>query len=553
MTANRRQTETIVGPLYRTWEEAEKRRRCVDVIPTPEIFVKVKIYSLGKIDMEEGMCFDIDFAIMMDWIDPSVIDVEGLNIEKNHFSPLMSIHNCEESNPSLVPGGNPNCRLQQAERGVTPVAGHVKKTQRYKTKISLEAINLEHYPFDSHDLVIKLKGDHLKLTSASIAGEEECMASNPRYRFDNCFHEKEKENNRQEWQIMDFKDDKYTDSEQKKGQSSALSPHPQHKARRQDELWIKISIRRNLYGKTSKMFIQYFLCLALSLSSFMLLPTDLAGRLGLVASVLLALVSFRFENEPSRIWTISDSVHNSLLSCLFFEAVVHALIFSIKANDREELVKFFNCGATSSSVLANECSEALCPPPAVPPHTPSRPSPPAYFSFFLVLFVYNVSSSLWNRVGRGRGSLQERFRRFLAFSDQVLYQVKLLTKAFAKMFLAFVFPFGVATLSSSGLNPLPAVWHILCALARCMVGNCNGQNNPHMCEESTLHVFQLLFSDTALFLAVISLIAGALVIFIADITLLYYSPGNAYIQSKNKSSLLFMATLKGEMHLPPKE
>ena len=296
------------GPLYKAWEDEEKRKTGLDVISPPDVFVKVKIYTLGKIDMKDGMCFDIDFAIITDWIDPSIDEETPFN-DENHFSPLVSIHNCAEPNPSLLPGGDPNCRKQKTDKGVTPRPGHVKRTQRYKTKISLEDINLEHYPFDSHNLLIKLKGDHLKLTSASIAGEE----CNPRNLFDNCHHEKENDNKRQEWQIMGFEDDKYTDSEQKKAkdlQSTALSPprsesffyeQPKKKKseQRQDELWVTIKIRRNPYGVIKMLIVPLFVCVALSISSFFLTSDALGDRLSITVTILLAVAAFHQYSQNS--------------------------------------------------------------------------------------------------------------------------------------------------------------------------------------------------------------------------------------------------------------
>ena len=138
--------QTRLGPKWDEYvEKTEKKLERTNSgsvknkVELPEVFVKIKIYSLGKIDLDEKYV-NLDFSIMTDWIDPSVdvADPEHLDIEKDHFSPCVSISNCFEPTPSVTAGGECTCRMQKSDKTKPKSAlqkGHVKRAVRYNTKM----------------------------------------------------------------------------------------------------------------------------------------------------------------------------------------------------------------------------------------------------------------------------------------------------------------------------------------------------------------------------------------------------------------------------------
>ena len=135
-----------------------------------------------------GGQFDIDLTIMMDWLDPSIVGKEAYaDVDRDHFSPYVTIDNCAEPDLRPKPGWDSSAsRIMQCEEDklgkvVQPIPGHVKRTLRFKTKILIEDIDLKYYPFDSQRLAIKLKGDRIKLSSQTLCGDD---VENPRARFE---------------------------------------------------------------------------------------------------------------------------------------------------------------------------------------------------------------------------------------------------------------------------------------------------------------------------------------------------------------------------------
>ena len=80
-----KRSEAIFGPLFKQYFQLKGKSYEKYV---PDVWIKVKINRIANFDPIR-MFVDVDFVLVLDWIDPSVADIdENLYDERNHFSPV---------------------------------------------------------------------------------------------------------------------------------------------------------------------------------------------------------------------------------------------------------------------------------------------------------------------------------------------------------------------------------------------------------------------------------------------------------------------------------
>jgi hypothetical protein len=114
-------SKTVIGPKYREYQAQQYQQQLNNgienptVIHTPYVWCQIEIKRLSDLDTKK-MTINVDFVLMLDWIDPSIPhDVTGdthhkINLEEDHFSPYVRIHNCREA--QVFPIEHSSNRLQ---------------------------------------------------------------------------------------------------------------------------------------------------------------------------------------------------------------------------------------------------------------------------------------------------------------------------------------------------------------------------------------------------------------------------------------------------------
>ena len=102
-----KRSKTQVGDKYKAW--AKKVYGSEKICPF--VHCKVKIYRLSNFDTI-SMTVIMDFVLMMDWIDGSVVEYgNNVNLD-DHFSPYVRIHNAKDE--SVKPIDFAMNRLQES-------------------------------------------------------------------------------------------------------------------------------------------------------------------------------------------------------------------------------------------------------------------------------------------------------------------------------------------------------------------------------------------------------------------------------------------------------
>ena len=277
--------KTNYGVRYLDWAQ-QYEQRMKKAPPTPIVFVKVKFFHVN-IDLKLSEA-DVDFILYLDWIDPSIKGFEKSiskddddYVDSYHFSPGVMIHNSIGEASSLA--GKNGSRVQKEEEDrdgliKIPEDGHVKRTARFRAKIRLNNIDASKFPCDKHVIGLQLKGDHIRLKSASSANDKK---ESPRWRIsgdtehalDNVINE---DQDHKEFTNFSF----LRDDVKEKGKG--------------DVLVVSLRANRNLNIVVvwNTVIVPLIACNALSISAFYLNPEALGERLSVTVSILVALASF---------------------------------------------------------------------------------------------------------------------------------------------------------------------------------------------------------------------------------------------------------------------
>jgi len=132
----------------------------------PKVEVTVQINSIARLYIQD-MKYDIDFTLMLDWIDASAVgrSVEELEI-KDIFNPDVVLENTLTAVQPLE-GSTLRPRIHKIKGGRC-VDGRLKKTSRYRVTLTTPDLDLRAFPFDIQTLPIRLKGrEHKGLTDGA--------------------------------------------------------------------------------------------------------------------------------------------------------------------------------------------------------------------------------------------------------------------------------------------------------------------------------------------------------------------------------------------------
>eukprot|EP00937_MAST-01D_sp_MAST-1D-sp2_P000272 g272.t1 len=134
----------------------------------PSVQAAIKLYAINYIDMEHFHIAEVEFNTMLDWIEPQLIGVkmptapaEADKLLENVWRPHLSIANAK-GKLHWVDNAEEQLEVrlgEKLEHDSLIRKGHLKITQRFQATLRLElnSDELNNYPFDSHDIVIKLK------------------------------------------------------------------------------------------------------------------------------------------------------------------------------------------------------------------------------------------------------------------------------------------------------------------------------------------------------------------------------------------------------------
>jgi len=134
----------------------------------PDVEVTIKVYSLSNLNAAR-QCFNADFAVMLDWVDPALryrvhyFDRELGNsqgpqyvipkfTEEAIFNPQILVDNALD-NLEPMSGADSAPRIG----GVLNKELHLKKTMRFRGTLSIPSNDLRMFPFDIQALRIELK------------------------------------------------------------------------------------------------------------------------------------------------------------------------------------------------------------------------------------------------------------------------------------------------------------------------------------------------------------------------------------------------------------
>jgi len=121
----------------------------------PPVEVTVQVNSVSRLNVLE-ICYDIDFTLMLDWTDPSVVGLTPDEIQSGDiFNPDVIVDNVI-GNDQPIAGSSTRPRVHKLVKGRCP-DGHLKKTSRYRVTLTCPDLDLWAFPFDTQVLPIRLK------------------------------------------------------------------------------------------------------------------------------------------------------------------------------------------------------------------------------------------------------------------------------------------------------------------------------------------------------------------------------------------------------------
>lgn len=278
-------------------------------------FSSLYLHRISDLDLST-MQVNVDFVLMLDWVDPSILSYDDNVNEDDHFSPYVQIHNAVNDTVAPVEADQ---AVNRKEKNPV-VQGHVKRTERYKQRVYVTNLSLKKFPFDEHYLNIELKGDHIELRTAGTLqeGDEE----SPRKK---CQHESESKN----YYLPGWEMEGFAKDEILRRDTTGTT------------LTVAVRVKRNPYSVIMMLIFPLMICNALSLSSFMLDTKDLADRLTITVTMLLAIASFHQQVKelvPKNLpyTTVFDNYMLSNVVLFFIQGFMHVIISRIDTNKMAE-------------------------------------------------------------------------------------------------------------------------------------------------------------------------------------------------------------------------
>jgi hypothetical protein len=126
----------------------------------PAVEATVKVVRLTAFDVK-ARTVNIDFVLMLDWIDPTLIGADADNADwENAFIPKVVIHNAATE---MVAD---NCQ----PRIFDAATGWIRLSARYRGTLLVDSIDVSEYPFDRQQCL----GAHLGWGSGDCAAPSEC-------------------------------------------------------------------------------------------------------------------------------------------------------------------------------------------------------------------------------------------------------------------------------------------------------------------------------------------------------------------------------------------
>ena len=78
-------SDSTFGPLFRKYYE-DRLLNYEDHIP--HVWIKVKINRIRDFNLHD-MTAEVDYVLVLDWIDPSVEGIKTPDLDRDHFSPVI--------------------------------------------------------------------------------------------------------------------------------------------------------------------------------------------------------------------------------------------------------------------------------------------------------------------------------------------------------------------------------------------------------------------------------------------------------------------------------
>mmetsp|Transcript_8129 Transcript_8129/g.18125 ORF Transcript_8129/g.18125 Transcript_8129/m.18125 type:complete len:657 (-) Transcript_8129:63-2033(-) len=149
------QSPTSIATEQQLHERARRRSVTICTSSFPPVEVTVQVNSVSRLNVLE-ICYDIDFTLMLDWTDSSVIGMTPDEIQSGDiFNPDVIVDNVI-GNDQPIAGSSTRPRVHRLQKGKC-MDGHLKKTSRYRVTLTCPDLDLWAFPFDTQVLPIRLK------------------------------------------------------------------------------------------------------------------------------------------------------------------------------------------------------------------------------------------------------------------------------------------------------------------------------------------------------------------------------------------------------------
>jgi hypothetical protein len=530
-----KRSATVFGEKYRIYAREHYGNEKV----SPLVYVKVKIYRLTNLDLI-GMTVTVDFCLMLDWIDMSIIG-EGKypDLETAHFSPYVRIHNAKEE--LVKPVDSAFNRLQEGKwfcsihslmmhwRSLSlwcmcadsKYPGHVKRTERYRCTLYITDLNLSKYPFDKHDLKIILKGDHISLRAYNYKTTSDdrkpLVLADPTKQYEevptviprkDCQHSSAEvdDSHLTGWTVIGF-----TKHDELTMKSTG------------DIMMISMTVKRDPFGLVMILIVPLVVCIILSLTSFVLDPQSLSDRLQITVTMLLAAAAFHQQargHVPPNLpyTTVLDKYMLGTLFILLLQAFVHVLIAFVNDADTamingngngngvtdisklSPLEVLFSCHPCLSTHGGN-CDDTIITSAHVHAHNSSSQQlqhRPHRLSFVATLFLLVTVFHIYSKAGSWKKAFTSIAQ---TLKSLVLTSGTLLTWMFGGVSVLLIMSLGCRTISATDVSHFvsifgPTLISSMLALGQCLQGSCSGAtHNVYVCRPEVQSVLQYLLDD----------------------------------------------------------
>lgn len=271
-------------------------------IPDVEVCFKIMCVSM-VLPLEH--CFDLDFIVMFDWCDPSLVaqPKKGINFD-HHFSPVINFENAIVK--EFVGSDVPEFRIKDHK------TGRVTLTQRllgtFRTRFCLDM-----FPFDHQHLEIVLKTRHITHESKALHVQ---LANPVTWRYKKGHKLDKGADWLSEWDIAKFNG----------------APDGKHK----DEYRLQITILRDSRAAFWRLIFSLSSIMILSFVAFGVDINDLSNRVQITLTMLLSIMAFKFilTDELPKVpyLTVMDKFLLSALVTLIVQGMGFWVVYALDTN-----------------------------------------------------------------------------------------------------------------------------------------------------------------------------------------------------------------------------